>query len=189
MPGQYTGSQSQKKVQIHLKIQLSRIYNQKCPERVQNIQKRKYLKRKIAHNDSEHSVLKRLKITYSDKSLETLEKRPGYPMSAISISKATEICHKNISVGPEYTRTCCDQPWYRSSVKECNASIYISHVPENFIRIRCSPSETVAQMGENCRQSLIFSRFEIFEPPFCLPQIRMRISSKLAQRTRRSFKI
>ena len=31
----------------------SKIYNQKYPERVQNIQKRKYMKRKISHNDSE----------------------------------------------------------------------------------------------------------------------------------------
>ena len=38
-------------------------------------------------------------------------------------------------------------------------------------------------MGENRPQSLIFSRFEIFEPPLFLLQIRMGISSKLALRT------
>ena len=62
------------------------------------------MKRKLAHNDSEHSVPKRLKIISSDKS-------SGYLTSAISISKATEIFHKNISVGPEYICTCCDQLW------------------------------------------------------------------------------
>ena len=77
------------------------------------------MKRKLAHNDSEHSVPKRLKIISSDKS-------SGYSTSAISISKATEIFHKNISVGPEYICTCCDQLWYRSSVTECNASLYQS---------------------------------------------------------------
>ena len=104
----------------------SKIYNQKYPERVQNIQKRKYMKRKISYNDSEHGEPKRLKINSLDDSLETLEKRSGCPTSPISISKATEIFHKNIRVGPEYICTCCDQLWYRSSVTECNASLYQS---------------------------------------------------------------
>ena len=69
---------------------------------------------------------KRLKINALDDSLETLEKRSGCPTSPISISKATEIFHKNIRVGPEYICTCCDQLWYRSSVTECNASLYQS---------------------------------------------------------------
>ena len=34
-----------------------------------------------------------------------------------------------------------------------------------FIGIRCSPSETGAQLGKKFLQSLIFSLFEIFEPP------------------------
>ena len=67
-----------------------------------------------------------MKINSLDDSLETLEKRSGCPTSPISISKATEIFHKNISVGPEYICTCCDQLWYRSSVTECNASLYQS---------------------------------------------------------------
>ena len=69
---------------------------------------------------------KRLKINSLDDSLETLEKRSGCPTSPISISKATEIFHKNIRVGPEYICTCCDQLWYRSSVTECTASLYQS---------------------------------------------------------------
>ena len=42
----------------------------------------------------------------------------------MNVTKATEIFHKNISVGPEYICTCCDQLWYRSSVTECNPSLY-----------------------------------------------------------------
>ena len=101
----------------------SRTYYQKYPERVQNIQKRKYMKRKLACNDSEHeNESKKLKISSLDNSFET----SGYPRCPMSISKATEIFHKNISVGPEYICTCCDQLWYRSSVTECNASLYQS---------------------------------------------------------------
>ena len=40
--------------------------------------------------------------------------------------RAIELFHKNISVGPEYICTWCDQLWYRSSVTECNASSYKS---------------------------------------------------------------
>ena len=101
----------------------SRTYYQKYPERVQNIQKRKYMKRKLACNDSEHeNESKKLRISSLDNSFET----SGYPRCPMSISKATEIFHKNISVGPEYICTCCDQLWYRSSVSKCNASLYQS---------------------------------------------------------------
>ena len=34
--------------------------------------------------------------------------------------------HKNISVGPEYICTCCEQLWYRSSVTKCNPDFYKS---------------------------------------------------------------
>ena len=32
--------------------------------------------------------------------------------------------HENIRYGPEYICTCCDQLWYKSSIKKCNASNY-----------------------------------------------------------------
>ena len=43
-----------------------------------------------------------------------------------NIPKAIELFHQNISVGPEYICTCCDQLWYKSSVTQCNASLYES---------------------------------------------------------------
>ena len=46
--------------------------------------------------------------------------------SVLSLPKAIELFHQNISVGPEYICTCCDQLWYRSSVTKCNASLYQS---------------------------------------------------------------
>ena len=81
------------------------------------------MKRKLACNDSKHeNESKKLNISSLDSSLET----SGYPRCPMSISKATEIFHKNISVGPEYICTCCDQLWHRSSITECNASLYQS---------------------------------------------------------------
>ena len=32
--------------------------------------------------------------------------------------------HKNIKCGSEYVCTCCDQLWYRSSVRKCEGSKY-----------------------------------------------------------------
>ena len=32
--------------------------------------------------------------------------------------------HDNIKCGPEYACTCCDQLWYRSSVRKCEANKY-----------------------------------------------------------------
>ncbi len=105
----------------------SRIYKESYPERVQKIQKRKYLKRKLTttenNTSSEVSEQKKLKNNCNDNSHETLQVQVTSP---ISIAKATELFNKNISVGPEYICTCCDQLWYISSVTECNASSYKS---------------------------------------------------------------
>ena len=50
--------------------------------------------------------------------------------SPTTIAQLTETFHGNISVGPEYICTCCDQLWYRSSVTKCNASLYRSCLNE-----------------------------------------------------------
>ena len=104
----------------------SRNYTQNYPERVQNTQKRKYMKRKLADNDNEHTNEdKRLKISSQDNSFQTLEETSGCTRSSVlSVPKAIELFHQNISVGPEYICTCCDQLWYKSSVTKCNASLY-----------------------------------------------------------------
>ena len=105
----------------------SRIYNQNCPEKVQNIQKRKYIKRKLACTENENKTKqKRLESNYQDNSSATLHETSGDTRLSTSISKTIELFHKNISVGPEYICTCCDQLWYRSSVTQCNASLYKS---------------------------------------------------------------
>ena len=46
----------------------------------------------------------------------------------MNVTKATEIFHKSISIGPEYICMCCDQLWYRSSVTECNPSLLLPSV-------------------------------------------------------------
>ena len=61
-----------------------------------------------------------------DISIETIHETSGDTGLPTSIPKAIELFHKNISVGPEYICTCCDQLWYRSSVIQCNASLYES---------------------------------------------------------------
>ena len=106
----------------------SRIYNQKYPQRVRNVQKRKYIKKKLANTENKHkSKDKRLKIGSQDNS----EEASVSTRSSISIPKATELFHQNISVGPEYICTCCDQLWYRSSVSICNPSLYQSCTKKN----------------------------------------------------------
>ncbi len=105
----------------------SRIYNQKYPERVKNIQKRNYIKRKTASTENENkSKQKRLKYNSQDNSIAALHETSDDTRLPTSIPKTIEFFHKNISVGPEYICTCCDQLWYKSSVTQCNASLYKS---------------------------------------------------------------
>ena len=105
----------------------SRIYYENYPERVKNIQKNKYLKRKLSYMENEkRGEHKRLKINSQDNLFKTSEETSNDTRSPITIPKAIELFHKNISVGPEYICTCCNQLWYRSSVTQCNASLYQS---------------------------------------------------------------
>jgi endonuclease/exonuclease/phosphatase (EEP) superfamily protein YafD len=110
----------------------SRIYNENYPERLKNIQKRNYIKRKFAQNENEAEMnkQKRLKLNLNSQiTCETSsqgENNSTEARSPMTIAQATETFHKNISVGPEHICTCCDQLWYRSSVTECNPSLYKS---------------------------------------------------------------
>ena len=40
------------------------------------------------------------------------------------MAKVIKALHDNIKCGPEYECTCCDQLWYRSSVRKCVANKY-----------------------------------------------------------------
>ena len=85
------------------------------------------MKRKLAYNDNEHTAEdKGLKISSEDSSFQTFEETSSSARSPISIPKATGLFCQNISIGPEYTCTCCDQLWYRSSATKCNVSLYLS---------------------------------------------------------------
>ena len=110
----------------------SRIYNQIHPERLKNIQKRNYMKRKLARNENEAEVNERKtsKLNFNSHvaSQTTLqdENSSSDARSSLTIAQEIEKFHKNIGVGPEHICTCCDQLWYRSSVTECNPSLYKS---------------------------------------------------------------
>ena len=41
-----------------------------------------------------------------------------------SMAKVIQTFHDNIKCGPEYVCICCDQLWYQSSVRKCEASKY-----------------------------------------------------------------
>ena len=106
------------------------MYKQNNSERVKDTQKRQYIKRKLdcSKNGTKMNKYRKLEDNSNDNSREALQ-IPGNSDDSrqqIDITKATELFHKNISVGPEYICTCCDQLWYRSSVTECNVSLYSS---------------------------------------------------------------
>ena len=42
----------------------------------------------------------------------------------INATSMINLFHKNITHGPEYVCTCCDQLWYKSSVVKCDANKY-----------------------------------------------------------------
>ena len=54
---------------------------------------------------------------YSNLNVKTLNKR-------CKMAKVIKAFHDNIKCGPDYVRTCCDQLWYRSSVRKFEANKY-----------------------------------------------------------------
>ena len=61
--------------------------------------------------------------------LQQTTKRPSCtPVNEIQemqkMAKGIEAFHGNIKCGPEYVCPCCDQLWYRSSVRKCEANKY-----------------------------------------------------------------
>ena len=87
----------------------SKRYNQNYPEKVKDIQKRKYMKRKLA--DNETRVNKRPYMFNDCIACETPlqdENNRSEVKSPITIAQMTETFHNNINVGPEYICTCCD---------------------------------------------------------------------------------
>ena len=123
-----TATATYRKLNLKKVAELSKLSNIMYSERVKDTQKRKYLKRKLGCSENGTKVIKYKKVedNSNDNSCEALQ-RPGNSDDSrqqIDVTKATELFHKNISVGPEYICTCCDQLWYRSSVTECNVSSY-----------------------------------------------------------------
>ncbi len=90
-------------------------YKQNHPENYKISQKTQYLKRKLAGSETDlGQALNRRKICKRN------------PEPQISIQEGIEMFHKDISVGPEYICTCCEQLWYKSSVTKCNPDLYKS---------------------------------------------------------------
>ena len=90
-------------------------YKQNHPENYKISQKTQYLKRKLAGSETDlGQALNRHKICKRN------------PEPQISIQEGIEMFHKDISVGPEYICTCCEQLWYKSSVTKCNPDLYKS---------------------------------------------------------------
>lgn len=51
---------------------------------------------------------------------------PALQTQITNVAKCIQNFRKNISNGPVYVCTCCDQLWYKSSVTKCNPTLYES---------------------------------------------------------------
>ncbi len=90
-------------------------YKQNHPENYKISQKTQNLKRKLAGSETDLSqAFNRRKICKRN------------PEPQISIQEGIEMFDKDISVGPEYICTCCEQLWYKSSLTICNPDLYKS---------------------------------------------------------------
>ncbi|CAB3995589.1 Hypothetical predicted protein [Paramuricea clavata] len=125
-----TATVTYRKLNLKKVAELSKLssitYQQSYLERVKDTQKRQYIKRKLDCSENGTKMIKYKKVedNPNGNSCEAGQ-IPGNTDDSrqqIDVTKATELLHKNISVGPEYICTCCDQLWYRSSVTERNVS-------------------------------------------------------------------
>ncbi len=95
------------------------VYKQNHPDKVKDTQRRMYIKRLLACRESENEMSEHKRCKGSSGVYEN----PASSTPQV-MTKAIELFHENISVGPEYVCTCCDQLWYKSSVTKCNPALY-----------------------------------------------------------------
>ena len=115
-------------------IKSTKSYRHTNPVKVQDTQKKKYMKRKQVYIENEHTVGQNMfkstshgQSTNFFKNFEESSNDTRLPACfSVTVPKAIQQFHKNIAVGPEYICTSCDQLWYKSSVTECNTSLYKS---------------------------------------------------------------
>lgn len=78
---------------------------------------------KIEHMQKKRKKLQQMKIQKETNNMSTITSEPCENYANACKSMISNF-HDNISCGPEYICTCCDQLWYKSSVRKCNASNY-----------------------------------------------------------------
>ncbi|CAB4039633.1 Hypothetical predicted protein, partial [Paramuricea clavata] len=177
-----TATATYKKLNLRKVAELSKLsnitYKQNYSERVKDTQKRKYLKRKLECGESETKMTKYNKVDNSnDNSCETLQISGNSDDSRqqIDVTKATELFHKNISVGPEYICTCCDQLWYRSSVTECNVSLYKS-CPKQILNLCLTGLKSIDNTEWIC--GTCHSNLKVGKVPSCAKANKMTFPEK-----------
>ena len=90
-------------------------YRQNHPDNYRISQEKQYLKRKLGDSEIELELR-----ADTHKVCKNSSNPPR------SIGEDIEMFHKNISFGPKYICTCCEQLWYRSSVTKCSPDFYKS---------------------------------------------------------------
>ena len=84
-------------------------------------------KRKLANSDTEtQHRLNKYKKKCIPKHISKVVDSRSQESVKLSMPESIEKFHKNISIGPEYICTCCEQLWYKSSVTKCNPDLYKS---------------------------------------------------------------
>ena len=133
-------------------------YKQNHPENYKISQKTQYLKRKLAGSETDlGQALNRCKICKRN------------PEPQISIQEGIEMFHKDISVGPEYICTCCEQLWYKSSVTKCNPDLYKSCTRE-ILNLCLTGLKTIDHTEWIC--STCRSNLKAVKLPTCARQIK-----------------
>ena len=93
----------------------------------------------------------------------------------LTMSKLTEMFHRNIKCGPEYVCTCCDQLWYRSSVTKCNPNLY-KICPPNILQLCLTGVKSINDSEWIC--SICHSNLKDGKLPSCAKANKMAFPDK-----------
>ncbi len=98
------------------------MYRQNHLEKYKLSQKKQYSKRKLAGENENYLHLNQHEKHSDEHTCKVLSF--SKPQMSMNMSECIEMFHKDISVGPEYVCSCCQQLWYKSSVSKCNLTLY-----------------------------------------------------------------
>jgi len=126
------------------------------------------IKRKQLDNLDDQSVI--------NESCTSLSDMPPTEITNDFVLKLIKDFHDKVKSGPEYICTCCDQLWYRSSVRKCNPAAYVTSCSPDLVNTCITNTKSIDNTEWIC--TTCHSNLKDGKRPACAKSNKMAFPTK-----------